>query len=505
MSDTPRNKVNILAHFNAAVDAAELNLKNIQSAFKSAKQAADVIDRNHNTALRDANAEIDKTDKLIDTLAGEDASIISALRKKASDQRQKLEVLVSAYNSSTENTKVRDAAVSARKAADEATRELSYKRSQCEVALHLLNAHTLNTNNTVGGVAEAIEFETIGDAIEAYLLAVPMTVEVTPDDSTVIERVLLFHHVDNLISRFDVFANLQTSFSLKHIPDSLGWLRQTEEAGYKDVPPHRRNGGFKVDDVFFSYATSSQEKEQGYEHNTPAAVTALSEMREFGFCVVFYVKDEGRFYAMSPGKFPSWEVVSPAVTRRGFNGDYVDPAKINRIVRDASDIFSSIKKPFHAVLAKRQVEFASLLNAKSTLAIKALAAISKVASTETLFDSQGERLNESEINAGVGAYWTAFIAAPWENCIEGNAAMLKHLCERKIEAPHVWANERKGHYGLRVRTRDHTWIKAEIFCPPSNMSPTAPVLPDAVRYLKCGSHDRQQIVKVGPCYIKIDN
>ena len=81
--------------------------------------------------------------------------------------------------------------------------------------------------------------------------------------------------------------------------------------------------------------------------------------------------------------------------------------------------------------------------------------------------------------------------------------MLKHLCERKNETPNVWSNDFKGHYGMSVRTRDHSWIDVEIFCPPEALSPSQSISPDSVRYLKC--EGREQIVKIGQCYIMVCN
>lgn len=66
-----------------------------KSALKSAKQSVDQIENAHKALLKATNAEIEKTAKAIDTLAGEDATILSTLRKKASDLQQKLELIVS--------------------------------------------------------------------------------------------------------------------------------------------------------------------------------------------------------------------------------------------------------------------------------------------------------------------------------------------------------------------------------------------------------------------------
>lgn len=504
MSDTPQNKVNIMAHFEAAVAASEVKLKDAKSALKAAKQSVDEIENAHKALLKATNAEIEKTAKLIDTLAGEDATILSTLRKKASDLQQKLELIVSDHAKSKEAINSRELTASASMAVSEAEADLASKRKDCDLALQLATAFKLKNHQANGGVAEAVEFETLEDAVEYYLLGAPVTIEVANDDGAELRRVLLVHNAGGEPSSFDLFADNKVRFMLKYLPDNLGWLKEADGSGYKDVPS-LRNGDFRVDDVFFSYAPDAQQRKKGVTVNLSAAMHQGGGFN-YGLRFVCFVKDSGRFYAINPKQFPSVKVVTPATKQRDYRGQLCDiAAQVADVELDASEIFHNLSRPVLAALAKRQGDFASLLNAKSAFAGKVLNAVTKVASTEHLFEPLRKRLNESEINEQVGAYWTAFITAPWEGCIDGNAAMLKHLCERKIESPHVWSNQVKGHYGLRVRTRDHTWIKAEIFCPPTFLAPSEPVLADAVHYLRCDYHQRPQMAKIGPCYIMIHN
>jgi hypothetical protein len=80
------------------------------------------------------------------------------------------------------------------------------------------------------------------------------------------------------------------------------------------------------------------------------------------------------------------------------------------------------------------------------------------------------RLSEEQIYKLVGAYWKAFLEAPWEPAIEGTYALLKHRCKRG-ETPNVFSCDTHGHFGFRVRTPDHDWIMGEIYCPPDYFSP----------------------------------
>lgn len=81
------------------------------------------------------------------------------------------------------------------------------------------------------------------------------------------------------------------------------------------------------------------------------------------------------------------------------------------------------------------------------------------------------RLSEARIHKLVGAYWRAFLDAPWEASIVGSYALLKHRCARG-ETPNAFSYGTHGHFGFRLRTPDHDWIMGEIYCPPEHFSPT---------------------------------
>ena len=81
------------------------------------------------------------------------------------------------------------------------------------------------------------------------------------------------------------------------------------------------------------------------------------------------------------------------------------------------------------------------------------------------------RLTDGQIYKLVGAYWRVFLDAPWEESTEGSYALLKYLCTRD-ETPSFLSCGTHGHFGFRVRTPDHEWIKGEIYCPPECFSPS---------------------------------
>ncbi len=58
------------------------------------------------------------------------------------------------------------------------------------------------------------------------------------------------------------------------------------------------------------------------------------------------------------------------------------------------------------------------------------------------------------------------ISAPWSDDLSGAWAKFKYTLENG-ERPRVWRLGHVGHYGMRLRTRDHTWIRALLFVDPS--------------------------------------
>ena len=501
MSDTQQAKLNILTHFEEAAAASELKLKEAEAAQEAAGRALKEIEKSLKASLKAISAEIEKTDKIIETLAGEDPSIVATLQKKSSDLRQKMETTASDHEKSEQNKNLKDLAAASVKAVEAAKSELSLKIKQRDAAKQLSLAHKHSRSYKKLGVVEAIQVDTVADAVNDYLRAVPVVVEIGARATGAVEKVHVFFGKDGSHSSFDLFAEPGVKYLLKQIPSNLSWLRDVNGAGYEDVPDRWED--FEVDSVRFAFTPSDKDKAAGATTRTRPALDAALDKN---WRLVYFVKSEGIFYSINPKEVPSSVMVTPEREERDWNGRVTKTDAVMRDEsQDASCIFRDISKHINVVLGQCQGEFLNLKKSVSALGARVRGAVEAVASTESLFVDQRKRLGGAEINNDVGAYWDAFIAAPWERRIQGNVAMLKHLCERKIETPHVWSNETQGHYGLRVRTRDHTWIVAELFCAPSSLAPVNPVTPESVTYLACDESLFKQIVKIGPCYLMIDN
>lgn len=158
----------------------------------------------------------------------------------------------------------------------------------------------------------------------------------------------------------------------------------------------------------------------------------------------------------------------------------------NHRFHDATDLFLDFKD----FKGSSEEPWPEQIEARCVTAIRCFAR------KERLFEPRAQRLKLEVINQEVGVCWKTFVDAPWAKEISGGAViMLKHLCERGLETPHIWTLDYKGHYGFRVRTRDHSWITGEIYCPPSALNRTESVAAEVV-YLPA-SYRGAQIIKVG--------
>lgn len=87
------------------------------------------------------------------------------------------------------------------------------------------------------------------------------------------------------------------------------------------------------------------------------------------------------------------------------------------------------------------------------------------------------RLTSGEVAARIKDDWGAFVSCPWAADVTGAMALLKYHAENG-EKPRLWCEGHEGHYGFRLRTRDHTWLVGELFVtpdlpPPNGREPLA--------------------------------
>lgn len=512
MSDTPRNKVNILSVCAANLADAFAKIEAAKKARKEAEDQVSAIKSRHQAEMDAANLELSKIATLIQDNEREGVPT-EKLVKKSSDIKDRIKKSQASQSQSADL----DAAVAAIEKAESELKSAEELHEQHEAREALARALKVayDTNNSYGAI-DAPEYETLDEAVDEYVAAIPLVVSISEELS--IDKVGLWQMPSAKSPlQIDLFAKDKVSYRYNRLPKQVEWLSKFTGTDYSSMP---RSGEtrFSVEGVVFVIGSSKSPKtddestghewmgnmSEFFSNNKPSVYSpdGINYQSDRGFYArsgLCYIKSEDKFYTLWSTKFPSIEMVPGKVQKPDRWGTM--QTEDGLVPKGMQADVSKLLEPLYPAVAKRveqaAEEFKALSKAKTPLAVRLKLAVEKVGVTESTFESRGKRLSEGEIAKEVGAYWEAFINSPWESSIIGDVAMIKHLCERKIETPHVWSYHLKGHYGLRVRTRDHDWILAQVYCAPKHLSPKAPVSPDEVVYMPDG------YVKVGPCFINI--
>ena len=544
MSDTPRNKTNILVICEANQASVESKLKQAKEAINEAEVQIEAVKSRQVDNLSAANLELSKNATLIQDVEREGLPA-AKLHEKAKDIRARIEKLQSDHAQSKEMAAVQVALVKA----EEDVKRLDELSQTCKLQVEMANElkNSFEISKGEAGACEAPEYETLEEAVSEYIANMPIIVGVSKD--LVIDRVAIWQVPDDVVPICSaLMVTAGKAYRLNQMPDSLTWLKDFPRTPYSKMTTGSQEC-FQSEGVVFQMvgeesadANKEETQEKGESNGTDDKISSKESawikhgMEEYfkdsgrgkygsrvidrpvpslfapagigksydlsGLC---FVKSQGRFYTLFPEQFVAAKLVQGKVKYEQPNGYWHE--RIGQVVSrydlDASLIFEDLFVPVYKAVAVVLPEFKELQLAKSALVVRVAKAVQAVGVLETTFEQQTKRLTGAEVTEQVGPYWDAFVNAPWEGGVTGDLAMLKHLCERKLESPHVWSYSIKGHYGLRVRTRDHDWITAHIYCPPENFSPKNPVSHDEVVYYRNGDYGCNSHVRVGPCYIKV--
>jgi hypothetical protein len=88
----------------------------------------------------------------------------------------------------------------------------------------------------------------------------------------------------------------------------------------------------------------------------------------------------------------------------------------------------------------------------------------------TPYMPMSEHLSSAQVSAKIQADWAAFVNCPWARDIDDDVALLKYHAENG-ERPRFWSEEFEGHFGFRLRTRDHSWLTGQVFIMPGGRAP----------------------------------
>ena len=528
MSDTPRNKVNILAICAANTSDADQKIQEAKKTKLTAEEQVEQIKQQFTQELLAANAELHKTATLIEDVVREGLDS-QKLEKKAEDITARIKRLQDEQGSSKAVEAAKEANVKAEKALAEAEELLASCKAKSEQAELLKSSYE---TNSIYGAIEAPEYETLDEAIDEYIDNIPMVVSISEDMN--IDMVALWEAASaSGPSIFKMYAKKGKLFRYNRMPGSLTWLKEFPGSEFSSMP-HGDRAVFRAGGLPFVVRGKDAEEEtattDGKEGATPIwagkmalyyldndfnghAVLGTPEPSIFapqgfkfftrsGLC---YVKSEGKFYCLWNKQFYGVKSVTKHVSKSDRNGyvSQVDEQVQEVVDLDVSLLAEDFFEPMSSRLEVATAEFGDLLSAEKPLAVRLRSAVQAVGVLESTFEYRNKRLTSGEIAKEVGAYWDAFINAPWERAVTEDVAMIKHLCERKIETPHVWSYPIKGHYGLRVRTRDHDWILARMYCPPDSFAPSKPITADSVVYVQNSRGWCVDLIKVGTCYIQV--
>lgn len=114
------------------------------------------------------------------------------------------------------------------------------------------------------------------------------------------------------------------------------------------------------------------------------------------------------------------------------------------------------------------------------------------------FRRNSSKATSSSIASKIALPWRAFVEAPWHGGLRGPLAKLKYLAENG-ETPRFWDENFEGHIGLRLRTRDHTWLVGEVFLPDPMAAPGTLIEVLGNDYGKARARMGQVLIRVSEC------
>ena len=392
-----------------------------------------------------------------------------------------------------------------------------YKDKGDENKIHLIRVNLQKKG--LGLDTESVYvFKNLDEVVEFYF------------ESSVINLFLSSEGVINEIKVSTVLGDL--NFSVKNYesdvinlaPDELTWITEFNDS---DIL-------LKSDGDFGDINIQISEEVNGYRISILGIADDYLESKahqKIFTGIKFYLEEDKEFYDINPRsvqvyKIENLELETEASKGKGFKySNYYNESE-SHIVYDAAYLtknygtyykteakyglyeFANCDKPTVSVdVSSLFKDFGVLmknnLSNPLTLKHKVDSAVSFLSSKKSFFIKNTTNLSNNEIISEIGIYWHAFINSPWDKHIpdSGPLRMLKHLCMRGHETPDICSLNYKGHYRYNVRTRDHTWIVGEIFCPPFALGRKTPIQSHEINYDVKTFGD--QCVQVGDAVIRI--
>ena len=522
MTEIKCKKVSILEICSAKIAELNLRIKEAQNFKIQAEADLQTLDRKLIAEIEILKTELSKTTALIDEVLKEGLDS-QKLDKKNQDIESRITSTEDARLNSPEVKQIKNII----SGIEVQLKNLEMLRTEWEIKEKLAQKlkDSYDVNKSVGADL-VFEFETLDEAVSEYIRNIPLIVSIS--DDMFIDKVALWRYPNaECPERLEISPQKSQKFKYEQIPESLFWLRSFESSIYSAMPQSDKRNFVVKNKKFIvgseAFKDFKAECKRDFSSSGHWVAADSSDLEKFvslsGFSLsarsgLCYIRNEDRFYSVFSKDFPCIDYVKSGKKtlvqdskRRDVYSE--EDIFVTQIVKtDMSPLMNSLNEALDKKITTVISEFSELKTAKSDLGRALFQAISEVGVLESCFEHRGERLTSKQIYDEIGAYWEAFITAPWESTVVGPVAMIKHLCERKIETPHVWSYPIKGHYGLRVRTRDHDWIIVQIYCPPQYLSPKTPIKHSEVEYspsVESNSFSKTKFVTVGPCFLAVNH
>jgi len=469
--------VNILKICEAALSAAQTQLNSIEEKIRAADADLSAHDRKHLRVVKDLGNSKKKYDEIIGRVTSVGGNPPADLVEKAAKIEVEIKIAQNNHNNSANRIELQIRKSQLEKEYEDAKAKRVIWNEKTAEAKYLALQHEKGHRKEGLGLVEIASFKTLEEAEAAYISQVPIVMHVC--ENGLINKVTYWPSFASE-KHLTIKTNNQPSLFLQEIPNSLSWLSNLDSYELMLKERNRDHELPNNDGVYFVGVNQIVEDESAPEKSLPMIDSwhnyLTCHKSNFYKNFLFYVEATQEFYSGGTKIIYEADIEEQKYTETIFE---------NKREYDISKLFKPFKKH----------ETWSETNLPKELTKRGIWVMNQFTSSTQLFEPRNERLSKDLIEKEIGIYWKAFIYSPWDPEIRDSAVrMLKHLCERGIETPNIWTYNHKGHYGFIVRTRDHTWIKGEIFCPPSALLRTEPITD--VKY-------ERQYVNVGKATINV--
>lgn len=497
MSTEQKTEVNILEVCEAELASAQAELKLIEERLESANAASAEHIKAHNKSVKDLERAKRDVEDAISAVTNQGEPAPAGLKSKVLNIETQIVQAKAEHEKSGQSLEIVRAIEQAEKEHQVASASVTRWTAKTGVAQYL--ATKSNDGGRAFGALVAPCFKTLEEARLKYLSEIPIVLNVHADGK--VGAVSFWELSEAASCRYVSLGESGSNCFVQEIPSSMRWIKHVKK--YASMRSEDDGDLVQSDGVYlvrvdpeFPKPGSHVEGELAQELQPMLASwddRLLIHSPSLFARGYFYVEETKEFYAAWPEDFPDVEVKYH--TRPNYRGpDTKEVAGIGkRSVYDASGLFTGIQTVLYDVEG----------DLPDTLKQRYVQGVMKFASSSTNFEPRKKQLTLDLIEKEIGMYWKAFISSPWSQAIDSpTVIMLKHLCERGIESPHIWTRDHKGHYGFRVRTRDHSWIIGQIYCPPSSLSRETVIAHEEVIYTPGVSY--ASIVLVGDAIIYVE-